>query len=55
MERAVGAALAGVGGWAGGGDGGGLHYTHADRDPPCSACFFSISSLLTLLPSRPTE
>lgn len=48
MERAVGAALAGVGG-------GGPHYIRADRDPPCSACFFSISSLLTLLPSRPTE
>lgn len=51
MERAVGAALAG----AGGGWGGGPHYIRADRDPPCSACFFSISSLLTLLPSRPTE
>lgn len=35
MERAVGAELAGAVG-----EGGGPHYTHADRDPPCSACFF---------------
>lgn len=33
MERAVGAELAGA-------VVGGPHYTRADRDPPCSACFF---------------
>ena len=57
MERAVGAELAGGGlGGRDGDGGGGVHTTlMLTGILPVARAFFSISSLLTLLPSRPAE
>lgn len=58
MERAVGAELDGLCvsvGWVGVGGGGGPRHTLADRDPPCSVCFFFFSPLVPYSLSCPPD